>query len=151
MYIITSLKILGVSKAMSKILFLFFALTNFYSVSQISNSTKYQELNAQNLYGNFEVIGKSFDLNAKNSSCGQFKKKQIDSSFLILNEESKRIDRIALAPNQELSFILKTDRLERTILNAWNFIEIYAEDFETNRLLSTEMIKSYMPNPISFN
>ncbi len=58
MYIITSLKTLSVSKAMSKILFLFFALTNFYSVSQISNSTReHQERYAKNLYGNFEMIG----------------------------------------------------------------------------------------------
>jgi len=60
MYNITSLKTLGVSKAMSKILFLFFALTNFYSVSQISNSTReYQERYVKNLYGNFEMIGNS--------------------------------------------------------------------------------------------
>ncbi len=104
----------------------------------------------------FEIVNtssttKSLDLKARNVSCSSAKKKQTDLDFLILNESRQNLNQIVLAPNQKLRFVLKTKRSEKTTLNAWNCIEVYAEDSKTKQSLSSDIIKSYIPNPTSFN
>jgi len=138
-------------------------ITFFSTTSYAQNRIEIQLVNRSDSsivqtehYHLFEIANKNsstqkIDLKARTVSCNRANIEESELSFSLLDENHKNIESITLAPNQKLRFVLKTKRSEKTTLNSWNCIEVYAEDINSKSLLSSETIKSLIPNPTSFN